>query len=43
MKKQAKPRDTKMPEPRPALDDSTIRKDPPKPVIRQIYADWAMI
>lgn len=43
MAQQADPRVTKKPETRPARDETTDRKDPPKPVIREIYADWAMI
>ena len=37
------PRETTKPEPRPARDDTVVRKDPPKPVIKEIYSDWAMI
>ena len=37
------PRDTRKPEPRPARDEQTDRKDPPKPAIRELYSDWAMI
>jgi hypothetical protein len=37
------PRDIKTPEPRPARDETVDRKDPPKPVIKEIYSDWAMI
>ena len=37
------PRDSKTPEPRPARDEAVDRKDPPKPVIKEIYADWVMI
>lgn len=37
------PRDTKKPEPRPVREATTERKEPPKPVIREIYSDWAML
>lgn len=37
------PRDTKKPDPRPAHEATTERKEPPKPVIREIYSDWAML
>jgi|GEM_PF-6696951 len=47
MAQQADSRETRKPESRPesrpARDDSTVRKDPPKLVIREIYSDWAMI
>ena len=43
MAQHADPREPKKPEPRPARDDVADRKDPPKPVIREIYSDWAMI
>ncbi|MEZ5768560.1 MAG: hypothetical protein R3D80_13480 [Paracoccaceae bacterium] len=43
MATKADPRDIKKPEPRPAREAASDRKDPPKPVIREIYADWAML
>ena len=43
MATKADPRDIKKPEPRPAREATTERKDPPKPVIREIYSDWAML
>lgn len=43
MAQKADPRETRKPEARPESDTSTDVKTPPKPAIREIYSDWAML
>lgn len=43
MAQKADPRETKKPDARPAGEETTEVKTPPKPVIREMYSDWAMI